>query len=166
MNHPAIPNPIIPGFAPDTQIYREGEDYYAAFSSFEYFPGLPIYHSRDLIHWEIFSHAWHRPEQFDLHDYGCSDALAGTTISKWKGKYVVFTTMTRRRPWSLLRMGYVTADSLSGPFSDPIWIEESHSPLGWIKPRSKRALSTTGSSNSGRLRASAIARSPREATML
>ena len=78
MNHPAIPNPIIPGFAPDTQIYREGEDYYAAFSSFEYFPGLPIYHSRDLIHWEIFSPAWHRPEQFDLHDYGCSDALAGT----------------------------------------------------------------------------------------
>ena len=124
MNHPAIPNPIIPGFAPDTQIYREGEDYYAAFSSFEYFPGLPIYHSRDLIHWEIFSHAWHRPEQFDLHDYGCSDALAGTTISKWKGKYVVFTTMTRRRPWSLLRMGYVTADSLSGPFSDPIWIDD------------------------------------------
>ena len=49
-------NPILPGFHPDPSICRVGDDFYLVTSSFEYFPGLPIYHSRDLVHWEQIGH--------------------------------------------------------------------------------------------------------------
>jgi alpha-N-arabinofuranosidase len=122
MNHPTVPNPIIPGFAPDLFIFCEGEDYYASPSTFEYFPGYPIYHSRDLIHWSLFSHAWHRPEQFDIRDRGCSDAMAATSICKVRGRYYLFSAITFRRPWRT-KMFYLSADSMSGPWSDPVWLD-------------------------------------------
>src|SRR4051812_41422701 len=49
-------NPVIPGFHPDPSIVRVGDDYYLVTSSFEYFPGVPIFHSRDLIHWQPIGH--------------------------------------------------------------------------------------------------------------
>lgn len=61
-------NPIIPGFNPDPSPLRVGDDYYIATSTFEYYPGVPIYHSKDLVNWELYSHALNRPEQ--LHLYG------------------------------------------------------------------------------------------------
>ena len=48
-----IKNPILPGFNPDPCICRKGDDYYMAVSTFEWFPGIPIYHSRDLKNWEL-----------------------------------------------------------------------------------------------------------------
>lgn len=59
-------NPIIPGFAPDPSIVRMGSDFYVINSTFEYFPGIPIYHSRDLINWELIGYALHDPDQVDL----------------------------------------------------------------------------------------------------
>ena len=50
-------NPIIPGFYPDPTICRVGEDYYLATSSFELFPALPVFHSRDLVHWKQLGYA-------------------------------------------------------------------------------------------------------------
>lgn len=61
-------NPIIPGWNPDPAPLRVGDDYYIATSTFEYFPGVPIYHSKDLVHWELYTHVLIRPEQ--LHLYG------------------------------------------------------------------------------------------------
>ena len=49
-------NPIIPGFYPDPSVCRVGEDYYLVNSSFEFFPGVPLWHSRDLLHWEQIGH--------------------------------------------------------------------------------------------------------------
>lgn len=59
-------NPIIPGFNPDPSICRKGSDYFLATSTFEYFPGVPIYHSQDLINWKIIGHALNRPSQLSL----------------------------------------------------------------------------------------------------
>ena len=59
-------NPVIPGMHPDPSICRVGEDYYLACSSFEYFPGVPIFHSRDLVHWTQIGNALDRPEQLPL----------------------------------------------------------------------------------------------------
>lgn len=56
-------NPVIPGFHPDPSICRVGEDYYLACSSFEYFPGVPVFHSRDLVHWTQIGNALDRPSQ-------------------------------------------------------------------------------------------------------
>ena len=55
-------NPLLPGFYPDPSICRVGDDYYMVTSSFVYYPGLPIFHSRDLVHWEQIGHGIHRPE--------------------------------------------------------------------------------------------------------
>src|SRR5450756_2218945 len=59
-------NPIIPGFHPDPSICRRGEDFYLVNSTFEYFPGLPIYHSKDLVHWQLIANALDRPSQLPL----------------------------------------------------------------------------------------------------
>lgn len=59
-------NPIIPGLHPDPSICRVEEDYYLVTSSFEYFPGIPIFHSKDLIHWEQLGHCISRESQLKL----------------------------------------------------------------------------------------------------
>jgi alpha-N-arabinofuranosidase len=61
--HRTFRNPIIPGFCPDPSICRVDEDYYLVTSTFEYFPGLPIFHSRDLVHWRQIGHVLDRPSQ-------------------------------------------------------------------------------------------------------
>ena len=61
-------NPLLSGFYPDPSICRVGEDYYLVTSSFVYYPGLPIFHSRDLVHWEQIGHAIHRPDRDTITD--------------------------------------------------------------------------------------------------
>lgn len=62
----AIHNPIIPGWNPDPAVIRVGSEYFIATSSMEYWPGIPIYRSTDLQHWELYSHALTQPEQLQL----------------------------------------------------------------------------------------------------
>lgn len=61
-----IHNPILPGFNPDPSIIRVGDDYYIATSTFEWYPGVQIHHSKDLIHWELISRPLKRISQLDL----------------------------------------------------------------------------------------------------
>lgn len=49
-------NPVIPGFSPDPSICRVGADYYLVNSSFEFFPGVPLYHSQNLADWELMGY--------------------------------------------------------------------------------------------------------------
>lgn len=73
----AFTNPLLPGFNPDPSILRVGDDYYLATSTFEFYPGIPIYKSKDLVNWELASHALNRPENLPL--YGTA-ANEGTDI--------------------------------------------------------------------------------------
>jgi hypothetical protein len=59
-------NPVITGFNPDPSISRVGDDFFLTTSSFEYFPGLPYYHSKDLVNWELIGHALTRSSQLEL----------------------------------------------------------------------------------------------------
>ena len=61
-----IRNPILPGFHPDPSIVRVGEDYYLATSTFEWFPGVQLFHSKDLVRWELIGHALTQTTQADL----------------------------------------------------------------------------------------------------
>ena len=61
-----IQNPILPGFNPDPCICRKGDDYYMAVSTFEWFPGIPVYHSRDIKNWELYTHVLTDDEEVDL----------------------------------------------------------------------------------------------------
>lgn len=64
-----IVNPILPGFNPDPCICRKGDDYYMAVSTFEWFPGIPVYHSRDLKNWELYTHVITDDEKVDLKNF-------------------------------------------------------------------------------------------------
>jgi len=59
-------NPVIPGFYPDPSVCRVGSDFYLVTSSFEYFPGVPVFKSRDLVQWKQIGHCLNRPEQLPL----------------------------------------------------------------------------------------------------
>ncbi len=81
----AIKNPIIPGWNPDPSIIRVGDEYFLATSSFEYWPSTPIYKSKDLANWELYSHAFTRPSQVQL--YGVPTGAGKHTITEYPWKF-------------------------------------------------------------------------------
>lgn len=110
-------NPIIRGFNPDPSICKVGEDYYLVTSSFEYFPGIPVYHSRDLINWEHVSNAVTRPGQLPLNTARPSGGIWAPTI-RYDGKYFYITAT-----FSESRNFIIYTDDPRGSWSDPVWTE-------------------------------------------
>ena len=115
-----IKNPIIPGFSPDPSICVVGEDFYLVNSTFAYFPGVPIYHSRDLCHWEQIGNLLDRPSQLRLEDAGQSKGIFAPTLRYYKGLFYMITT----------NMSYggnfiVTAEKPEGPWSEPYFLENA-----------------------------------------
>ena len=113
-------NPILPGFNPDPSICRVGDDYYIANSSFEYFPGVPIYHSRDLVNWQRIGYALSTKEQLDLTGVAPSAGIYAPTLRFHNGVFYMITAMIG----SPVRKGlfFVTATNPAGPWSPPRWI--------------------------------------------
>lgn len=112
-------NPVISGFNPDPSVCRAGEDYYLVTSSFEYFPGVPVYHSRDLINWQQIGYCLDRKEQLNLDGMGLWQGIYAPVIRYHDGLFYMITT--------LVGGGgnfYVTASDPTGPWSDPIWVDE------------------------------------------
>jgi len=114
-------NPILPGTHPDPSVCRAGDDYYLVTSTFEYFPGLPIFHSRDLVHWRPLGHVLDRPSQLDLDGVRPSGGLYAPTIRHRDGTFFVVCTLVDggRRSGNFL----VTASDPAGPWSEPAWLE-------------------------------------------
>lgn len=110
-------NPILAGFYPDPSICRVGDDFYLVNSSFAYFPGLPIFHSRDLAHWEQIGHVIDRIGQLNYRGLGVSRALFAPTIRYHDGLYYVICTMVDSGG-----NFFVTAKDPAGPWSEPIWM--------------------------------------------
>jgi len=116
-------NPVLPGCYPDPSICRAGDDYYLVNSTFEYFPGLPVFHSRDLIHWRQIGHVLSRPSQLPLQGVRCSGGLYAPTIRFWRGTFYVVCTLVdgKTRSGNFI----VTASDPAGPWSEPIWLENA-----------------------------------------
>lgn len=111
-------NPIMPGFYPDPSICAVGEDYYLINSTFAYFPGLPVLHSRDLLHWEQIGNAMDRRSQLPLEGCGHSRGLFAPTIRYYDGMfYVICTNVSEDGNF------IITADDPEGPWSEPYYIE-------------------------------------------
>ncbi len=117
-------NPILPGFYPDPSICRVGEDYYLVTSSFEYFPGVPIFHSKDLVNWRQIGHVLDRPEQLNLDQTPNSRGIYAPTIRYHDGIFYMITTFVVSQTGAR-RNFYVTATDPSGPWSDPNWLEDA-----------------------------------------
>jgi alpha-N-arabinofuranosidase len=115
-------NPIIPGFYPDPSICRVGEDYYLVNSSFEYFPGVPIFHSKDLVNWHQIGHCLTRKSQLPLERTAPSDGIYAPTIRHHAGRFYLVTT--NAVPGSGFRNFYVHSEDPAGEWSEPVWIEQ------------------------------------------
>lgn len=111
-------NPIMPGFYPDPSVCAVDGDYYLVNSTFAYFPGLPILHSRDLVHWEQIGNAMHRKSQLPLEGAGHSAGLFAPTIRYHDGTfYVICTNVSHGGNY------IVTAKNPEGPWSEPHYLE-------------------------------------------
>jgi xylan 1,4-beta-xylosidase len=118
-----VQNPILPGCYPDPSICRVGTDFYLVNSTFEYFPGLPIFHSTDLVHWTQLGHVITRADQLDYSGIASSGGLYAPTIRHHDDKFWLVCTLVD--PNDATRGGnfLVTADDPAGPWSDPIWLD-------------------------------------------
>lgn len=112
-------NPILPGFHPDPSICRVGDDYYLVNSSFEWYPGLPVYHSKDLVNWELIGYGIHRPKQVELPEgLGDSRGVYAPTIRYHNGIFYIINTCVQCKG-----NYYITASNPAGPWSDPVWLD-------------------------------------------
>lgn len=112
-------NPILTGFYPDPSIVKVDEDYYLINSTFSYFPGIPVMHSKDLKNWKQIGNVIHRPSQMDFMDERMTRGLFAPAISHHKGVFYVSCT-------DIDNMGnfVVTATDPAGPWSDPVRLPE------------------------------------------
>lgn len=120
-----IINPVLPGFNPDPCIVRTGNDYYLVTSTFEWFPGIPVYHSTDLSEWKQIGYALDRKSQLDMTGIADADGVYAPSITYHNGTYyVMYTTVQDGLDWSI--KGYpnyvVTASDPAGPWSEPVYI--------------------------------------------
>jgi len=117
--HAQVKNPILPGFYPDPSICRVGTDYYLVNSSFSYFPGVPIFHSKDLVHWKQIGHILNRPSQLNITTQGISEGIYAPAIRYNKGIFYMVTTFVGGNG-----NFFVTAKNPAGPWSDPVLLPE------------------------------------------
>jgi xylan 1,4-beta-xylosidase len=114
-----VKNPILSGFYPDPSICRVGEDYYLVNSSFAYFPGVPIFHSKDLANWEQIGNVLDRNSQLPLEGCGHSRGIFAPTIRFFKGIFYIITTNVSGGGNFI-----VTASNPNGPWSEPYYLGE------------------------------------------
>lgn len=116
-------NPVIRGFNPDPSICRVGEDYYLVTSSFEYFPGIPVYHSRDLVNWEQIGNCIQDPEDFPFMEVKDSGGIWAPSIRYENGVFYVTATFDAYGNF------IVKTKEPAGRWSKPVWV-----PMGGIDP--------------------------------
>jgi len=112
-------NPILAGMYPDPSIVRVGEDFYLVNSTFAWSPGVPIFHSRDLVHWAQIGFVLNRPSQLNLDHLQVSEGIFAPTIRYHQGVFYMITTLVGG-----LRTFYVTARNPARPWSDPVSLPE------------------------------------------
>ncbi|HXI94251.1 MAG TPA: family 43 glycosylhydrolase, partial [Blastocatellia bacterium] len=131
-----IQNPILRGFNPDPSIVRAGDDYYIATSTFEWFPGVQIHHSRDLMHWRLLSRPLNRPSQLNMLGDPDSCGVWAPCLSYDGGLfYLIYTDVKRygrtSQPGGVgaglrdLHNYLVTCPTIDGQWSDPVYLNSS-----------------------------------------
>lgn len=122
-----IKNPILPGFNPDPSIVRVGNDYYIATSTFEWFPGVAIHHSKDLVNWELTGYALNSTEYIDLLGNPTSGGVWAPCLTYSDGLfYLIYSDVkTHRGPYKDVHNYLVTAKDIKGPWSKPVYLNSS-----------------------------------------
>lgn len=122
-----IQNPILKGFNPDPSICRVGEDYYIATSTFEWYPGVQIFHSKDLVNWSLIKRPLDRASQLDMRGNPDSCGIWAPCLSHADGKFWLVYTDVKRLDGSFkdAHNYIVTSPSIEGPWSEPIYANSS-----------------------------------------
>ena len=110
-------NPVVAGYYPDPSVLRVGDDYYLVNSSFAHFPGLPVFHSKDLVNWVQIGNAMDRPSQVDFTGRNVSEGLFAPDISWHDGLFTIVNTCVGCKGNFV-----ITAKDPAGPWSDPVWL--------------------------------------------
>ena len=136
VSSPTIRNPILPGFNPDPSIVRVGDDYYIATSTFEWYPGVQIHHSRDLVHWRLLTRPLRRASQLNMLGDPDSCGIWAPCLSYAGGQFHLVYTEVKRygraaHPGSGgatlrdLHNFLVTSPRIDGEWSDPVFLNSS-----------------------------------------
>lgn len=112
-------NPILAGFYPDPSICKVGNDYYLVNSTFAYFPGIPVSHSKDLVNWTEIGHVISRSSQMNFKGMGVSRGLFAPAIRYHNGTFYVTCTLIDGKGNFI-----ATAKNPAGPWSNPVWLSE------------------------------------------
>ncbi len=117
-----IHNPILRGFHPDPSIVRVGEDYYIATSTFEWWPGVRLHHSKDLVHWELIEYPLNRVSQLDLRGVGPSQGIWAPCLTWDRGTFYLVYTVVKSFYCNMYDTEnyLVTARDIHGPWSEPV----------------------------------------------
>lgn len=120
-----IENPILPGFHPDPSIIRVGSDYYLAVSTFEWFPGVCIYHSTDLQNWELAARPLSRVSQLDMKGNDASGGVFAPCLSYDNGVFYLVYTNVRTHWYEFMDCHnyLVTATDIRGEWSEPVYLQ-------------------------------------------
>ena len=110
-------NPVLPGFHADPSVCRAGDDFYLVNSTFQYFPGVPVFHSKDLVNWEQVGNCLTRPSQADLTNVDGNNGIYAPTIRYHEGRFYMVTTIFPSR-----RHFYVWTEDPAGEWSEPVVI--------------------------------------------
>lgn len=124
-----IKNPILPGFNPDPCIVRKDDDYYIAVSSFEWMPGLPVYHSKDLKHWELYTHILAEGSDVDLRKLPSAKGIWAPCLTYVENEdlfYVVYGVMNSMNArYFDIDNFVITAKDIRGPWSRPVYLHSA-----------------------------------------
>ncbi|HMT72774.1 MAG TPA: glycoside hydrolase family 43 protein [Chitinophagaceae bacterium] len=113
-------NPVLPGFNPDPSICRVGEDYYMVTSSFVTYPGILVYHSKDLVNWSLIGYGINRPGLVNFDGLKDENGIWAATIRYHEGLFYLITNCHKCG-----ENFYVTASNPQGPWSDPVWLKDA-----------------------------------------
>ena len=113
-------NPVIKGFYPDPSVCKVGDTYYLVCSSFQYFPGVPLFESKDLVNWKQIGHCLTRKSQVQLDKINSSGGVFAPTIRYNNGRFYMTTTNDTTH-----QHFYVWTDDIYGEWSEPIYVDQS-----------------------------------------
>ncbi|WP_226037077.1 glycoside hydrolase family 43 protein [Aquibacillus saliphilus] len=122
-----INNPVLPGYHPDPSILRVGDDYYIAVSTFEWFPGVQIHHSKDMVNWRLLTYPLTRTSQLNMIGNINSGGVWAPALSYSDGLfYLIYTDVKSREGAFKDTHNYlVTAENIEGPWSEPVYLNSS-----------------------------------------
>lgn len=122
-----IHNPVLPGFNPDPSLIRLEDDYYMAVSTFQWLPGVSLYHSRDLAHWRLASNALTRPDQINMLGVPDSGGVWAPSLTHHQGRFYLMYSNVRTSggPFKDVTNWLISAPSIDGPWSDPLFLNST-----------------------------------------